>query len=138
MFLAILFSVLTVPFIARAQANFKELVDLLVGDLLRFVPAFLISVAVVVFLWGIVRYIYVGGREEEMKSGSRIMLYGIIGIFVMVSVWGIVTILYNALGFTSWNSPPVLNNSGGGGLCPPGEIPLDLDNDGVSECTQVN
>ena len=52
------------------------------------------AVAFIVFIWGIFQYfILAGGNEEKRKQGQDLMLYGLIGFFVMVSVWGLVNIL---------------------------------------------
>ena len=53
----------------------------------------LIGAAVVLFLFGVVKYISSGGDEEKRKEGKNLVVYGIIGLFVMVSVWGLVNIL---------------------------------------------
>ena len=55
----------------------------------------LVALAVVFFLYGILKYIARGDDEESQKKGKNIMIYGIIGLFVMVSFWGIVNILIN-------------------------------------------
>ncbi len=52
------------------------------------------AIAFVVFIWGVFQYfILAGGNEEKRKQGQDLMLYGLIGFFVMVSVWGLVNIL---------------------------------------------
>lgn len=54
---------------------------------------FLISVAVIIFLWGVVKYIKSSDSEDERKKAKDFIVYGIIGLFVMISVWGLVGIL---------------------------------------------
>lgn len=58
----------------------------------------LFSVAVVVFIWGIVQFIWGTGGEEDRMAGKRHMVWGIVGIFIMVGVFGILAILMNTLG----------------------------------------
>ena len=55
----------------------------------------LIALAVVFFLYGILKYIGSGDDEESRGKSKNVMIYGIIGLFVMVSFWGIVNILIN-------------------------------------------
>lgn len=55
----------------------------------------LISLALVMFLAGIVKYVASGDSEEKRDAGKGLMLFGIIALFVMVSVWGFVNILLN-------------------------------------------
>jgi hypothetical protein len=46
----------------------------------------------VYFVWGVVQYIIADG-EEGKKKGKNVIVYGIIGLAVIVSVWGLVNIL---------------------------------------------
>jgi Type IV secretion system pilin len=48
------------------------------------------SLALVVFLWGIVKYIVPAGDETSIAEGRTMMIYGLIGLAVMVAVWGLV------------------------------------------------
>ena len=60
------------------------------------------ALAFIVFIWGIFLYFIAGGHDEEKKaSGKSLMLYGIIGFFVMVSVWGLVHILTGSVSLTN-------------------------------------
>lgn len=71
-----------------------------------------IGLAILFFLYGVLAYVTAGDSEEKRKKGRDRMIYGIIGIFVMVSVWGLVNILINTFGLGGLNSsippPPVL------------------------------
>lgn len=56
------------------------------------------ALAFIVFIWGVFQYFIAGGHDEEKrKKGRELMMYGIIGFFVMVSVWGLVNILVNSV-----------------------------------------
>ena len=59
----------------------------------------LISLAVLFFLWGVFKYIK--GDAAAKAEGAKNTLWGIIGIFVMVSVWGLVRILTSTFGTTA-------------------------------------
>lgn len=48
------------------------------------------GMALLVFFWGIVKYIFAQGNEQVQADGKKIMFWGIIGLFVMSSVWGII------------------------------------------------
>jgi len=54
---------------------------------------FMFAVAVVMFIYGIVEYIWSADNEEKIAVGKKHMIYGIIGIFVMIGVYGILNIL---------------------------------------------
>jgi hypothetical protein len=51
------------------------------------------------FFWGIVKYIRTGaGSEKEAGEGKKIMIWGIVGLFVAFSVWGIISFIRTELG----------------------------------------
>lgn len=54
---------------------------------------FMFAVAVVMFLYGIVEFIYGADNEEKRENGKRHMIYGVIGIFVMIGVFGILNFI---------------------------------------------
>ena len=54
---------------------------------------FMFAVAVVMFIYGIVEYIWSADNEDKVAVGKKHMIYGIIGIFVMIGVYGILNIL---------------------------------------------
>ena len=54
---------------------------------------FMFAVAVVMFIYGIVEYIWSADNEDKVKDGQRHMAWGIIGIFVMIGVYGILNLL---------------------------------------------
>lgn len=54
---------------------------------------FMIAVAVVMFLYGIVEYIWSADNDEKLEIGKRHMIYGIIGMFVMIGVFGILNLI---------------------------------------------
>ena len=62
----------------------------------RAVPL-IIALAVVFFIFNVFLYA-VAGDEEKKKTAKTQMVWGIIGIFVMVSIWGLVAILQSTFG----------------------------------------
>lgn len=75
------------------------------------------ALAVVFFLYGILKYIASGDNEDSRKSSKQVMIYGIIGLFVMVSFWGFVNILINTFELDTYPyvEVPYLPPSKGGG-----------------------
>lgn len=58
----------------------------------------LITLSIVIFIWGVVNYIRKGEEAAEREEGRKFMLYGIIALFVMVSMWGLVAIIQGTFG----------------------------------------
>ena len=77
------------------------------NDTLIFVSTFLngiiglfITLAIVVFFWGLIKYLW-SIDSENAHEGLKIMFWGLIAIFVMVSIWGIIRLLQSTLKVTS-------------------------------------
>lgn len=71
------------------------------GAIVQKLVVLLIGIAVLVILWGVVRYISHAGEEDKIKEARRFIVFGIIGLFVMVSVWALVNLLTQTVGFTT-------------------------------------
>ncbi|MFA6274488.1 MAG: hypothetical protein WC662_04985 [Candidatus Paceibacterota bacterium] len=61
----------------------------------RIIPV-LIVLAVVIFIWGVIMYV-VSSEEEAKKKGRQRMIWGLIGLVVIVGMWGLVAIVRNTL-----------------------------------------
>ena len=55
----------------------------------------LFALAIVFFLWGVFEFIANQENEEKKTSGKQHMLWGIIGITIMMGVWTILHIILN-------------------------------------------
>ena len=71
---------------AKLIFNIKEYI-------LNPIIGFMFAVAVVMFIYGIVEYIWSTDNEEKVEVGKKHMIWGIVGIFVMLGVYGILNIL---------------------------------------------
>jgi NADH:ubiquinone oxidoreductase subunit 2 (subunit N) len=62
----------------------------------------LFAIAFIVFIYGVFQYFILGrGNEEKQGEARTLILYGLIGFFVMVSVWGLVNILLGSVRLNS-------------------------------------
>ncbi len=57
----------------------------------------LISIGLIIFLAGVVKFVTAGDNEEKRQGGRQMMIFGIIALFVMVAVWGFVNLLSNTI-----------------------------------------
>jgi len=90
-------AVLFLPALASAQTLLNTLG--FVSSFLNSLIYILITLAIVVFFWGLIKYLWAVG--EEKSKGLEIMIYGIVAIFVMVSIWGIIRLLQSTFRVTS-------------------------------------
>lgn len=81
-----------------------------VGDILGYatcligssiIPLFF-ALAVVMFIWGVVQYVINGEDEAKKTKGKQFMIWGIIGLAVMISIWGLVGILTDTFGVKNY------------------------------------
>ncbi len=70
-----------VTFISVFQELLNDLVPITMG------------IAVITFLYGVVKFIKSAEQPEEREEGKKIIAYGLLAIFVMVSMWGFVNII---------------------------------------------
>ncbi len=64
----------------------------------RLVLVLLFVLALLVFVWGMVKFIFAASNPEEIKKARGILWWGIIGMFVLASVFGIVVALQTYFG----------------------------------------
>ena len=68
----------------------------------RYILTLLVALTILVFLYGLAKYMFKGQSSDTARSeGRKLMLWGVIGIFVMTGVWGLVSILGTTIGHVS-------------------------------------
>ena len=107
------FVVAFVPGIASAQTlaslnNINDVSNKFTG-ILNQITILLISLAVLWIIISVVRYLIAGGDSEKRKEGGLRILWGIVGLFVIVSIWGLVSILTNSFATTNTASQGIHN-----------------------------
>ncbi len=68
-----------------------------VNELFNFALPVLIALGVLYFVWGVVQY-FIGDSDEAKGKGKDRIIYGIIGLAVIISVWGLVYIVTYTFG----------------------------------------
>lgn len=68
-----------------------------INQILGTIIPLLITLAVVVFIWGIISYV-LAKEEEAKKEGRNKIIYGLIGLVVIVGLWGLVSIISSTFG----------------------------------------
>lgn len=103
------------PGIAAAQ-SIGGILGLLTSasDLINRLIPFVIALTVLIFLWGIFKFVIAGGDGEARKEAQGYIIWGIVALFVMVSVWGLVNILVRSVNLDNTApAAPGLPNPGG-------------------------
>jgi len=79
------------PAIAAA-GTFKTFAQTITG-ILDIVVSFLVVLALLGFIWGAIRFMGSAGDERVRSDGKKLMLWGILSLFLIVGIWGIVAII---------------------------------------------
>ena len=90
------------PSMASAQELSGPLANTItqVSALVNTLVPLLLAIAVLLFLWGLVKFIANIGDETARAAGKSLMIWGMIALFVMVSFWGIIGYVQESLGLT--------------------------------------
>ena len=92
---------LAVPLVSLAAvSNLSDAGSFIINIINNVLVPVLFAVAFIVFLWGAFSTFILGqGSDETKEKGKSLMLWGLIGFFVMVSIWGLVNILTGSVTF---------------------------------------
>jgi uncharacterized membrane protein YidH (DUF202 family) len=58
----------------------------------------MLALAFVIFLWGLISYFQNVDNAEERATGLRHMIWGMVGLLIMISVKGIIALIQNLVG----------------------------------------
>lgn len=116
-FSSMLFSLL--PFSVYAQGYDPSLSLIVrIGGWVNAATPVAIGIALLVFFWGLAKLIFSAGDEEKRSEGKKVMGWGIIALFVVVSIWGIVFFLADSLDVGVGGSAPTPCVEGVAGCTP--------------------
>jgi hypothetical protein len=71
-----------------------------ISQILGAIIPVLIALGVVYFVWGVVQYV-ISSDEEAKTAGRNRIIFGIIGLAVIIGMWGLVNILTHTFGLTN-------------------------------------
>ncbi len=61
--------------------------------------------AIIVFVYGLLRFMSKMSSEEERRRGKSSIVWGLLGMFIMVAVFGIIRLILKLLNVTHTNLP---------------------------------
>ncbi len=86
-------AVLTVPTLVRAEGvTLTSILNAFAASIGAFVGVG-VALALLLFVWGVVRSMYATKGSAELASARGQMVWGLVGLTILVSVWGFVKIL---------------------------------------------
>jgi len=79
------------PAIAFAQlGGIKSFIVFGLNPVVGYLITLVIGIALLTFFWGLVKFIFAQGNETAKTDGKKVMLWGLVALFIIVSVWGII------------------------------------------------
>lgn len=92
------FSILFTPLVAMAAGDdIQSLLGKIAAKIIFPFVNFLLVLATLVFLWGVIQYVIAGDSSDKTERAKRQILWGLIGLTVMGSAWAIVNIIQASL-----------------------------------------
>ncbi|HTE49052.1 MAG TPA: hypothetical protein VK675_04050 [Candidatus Paceibacterota bacterium] len=88
-----------------ASERFDKFLSNVNAQIINPLISFLFALALVYFLYGMFEFIAHGNNDEKKTSGKSHMLWGVIGITVMMGVWAILGIILNTFGLEDQINP---------------------------------
>jgi|SRR3989338_6185524 len=111
------------PMIASAQAAWRgidpRLIPVCIGNgignlicrvhqILNSIIPVLVALGVIYLVWGIVQY-FIKSEEEAKKKGKDRIIFGIVGLAVIVGLWGLVNVVVTTFNLGGQRAPDLTN-----------------------------
>jgi uncharacterized membrane protein len=84
--------------IALAQTSVEELFEKATQNIVNPIITLFLIGALVLFVFGIFEFIKGADNDEARNKGKQHMIWGIVGLFIMVSVFAIIRVLLDTFG----------------------------------------
>ena len=83
---------------ADADSAINTIVPKIVENIVSPLVQLIFALAFFVFIWGLIGFFTSGDDLTKRKEGQNHILWGVIGIFIMISVFGIIRLVANTVG----------------------------------------
>ncbi|MDA1335183.1 MAG: hypothetical protein O2794_04205 [bacterium] len=103
----IIFGFLAVPLAVYAQ-DLEGFLNGTVAGIINSVIQFLIVLVSLVFIAGVIKYIFSAGDAEKAAEARHFVVFSLVGLVLIFVFWGLVNVVINSLGLD--NTPPSLPN----------------------------
>jgi len=94
----VLIKIMNFQFIPTAEASVTTLMNSIERVIINPLIVFIFALAVVLFLYGVVQYFVNSDKDEVRTTSKSHMLWGLVGMMVMVSVFFIMRLILSTLG----------------------------------------
>ena len=94
------------PLAAHAQLQKTEEIITKSKNILGIIVVIVFSLALVVFAWGVIKYITAAGDANKLKEARPFLFWGIVGLFVLATTWGLIVFIAGELSITPGPGTP--------------------------------
>lgn len=86
------------PDAVSSGSAFDNLLVKIITNIISPIVFFLAGLAVIYFLWGMIKFLMNADDSSQLEEGKKNMIWGVIGLFIMVSARGIISVILSTLG----------------------------------------
>lgn len=83
--------------ISALPGPLNRLLSFILSELVNPALYLLLAIAVVIFIYGIIEMMAGAANDKKREDGRRHLMWGIIGLFIMLGVWGIISIIEDSI-----------------------------------------
>lgn len=104
LFASLAVAVALVPSVVGAQiidlgrGDLRSAFDMIMVLINTYAIPFLIALAILYFLYGVLQFIMNADDDTKRAAGRNKIIYGLVGLVVMVSVWGLIGFVQRSFG----------------------------------------
>ncbi|OGZ04097.1 MAG: hypothetical protein A2648_02970 [Candidatus Lloydbacteria bacterium RIFCSPHIGHO2_01_FULL_41_20] len=85
-------------YLVATPATLNEFLGRVSQHILNPLIGFVFALALLYFVWGVVNFVRDSDDPTEREKGKQNMIWGIVGMFIMVAVYGITTLIIGTFG----------------------------------------
>lgn len=82
----------------KTDSVINSIVPRIVDNIVLPVVQLVFALAVLMFVWGLIGFFRGAEDSEARTTGQRHILWGVVGMVIMVSVYGIIRLVANTVG----------------------------------------
>jgi uncharacterized membrane protein len=95
------FLLLLFPSVAYAASSISDLIGNFKKFIINPIIAILFALAFILFLWGAVAFVWNASDSTSKEDGKNHMIWGLVGMLIMVSAYGIINVAGSLIGVPS-------------------------------------
>jgi hypothetical protein len=80
------------------KLTFKTFIESIVDALNIYVVPLILALIFLAFIWGVANYFFLQGANDQARAkGRQLILWGVVGMVVLLGLWGIVNLALSTL-----------------------------------------